>query len=635
MERALYLSKYRNIGFNENNKNHSERIVLNHSLKKGEMGDLVILVGANNSGKSNILDALYNFGQKKFEDRDKTTLTYDKEYGKPQLSLVSKEENDEYEYRITYGEPNPYIKYPKQKEECFSSEQLLDIAHEVEKLKTKIKETINYYNNNYRYGYGEFDGLNIYVNKCDEILSLLQDPNSEKRNVINQIKLMAKSIKENDNRWYKYAWDKFIEQSKDGYIVKWAKGLEDKEEINTIYYQKYNMPFIPNIIKYSEEKINGNKIHCAPDRLKDNSFFVALLDKIGYSIDEINNNYSAFVEQNENKAVLTELQKKLNREIEKKISQEFNKLYFTDNEQYKFEISLEGREIYFSIFRGDKALNIDYQSDGFKWFFNLYFNLLCKTSLTAGDVIIMDEPATNLHVKGQMELRKFLKEFAIKNDLTIVIATHSPFLIDLDYLDELRVVSNVNNISHIYNDFSTIDTSDPDSLKPIKHALTTNNHVLYDPDKKIVFVEGITDYNYLTAFRNKLMEDKNIIFLPINGVGDISKEGYKEKQLEISKELISIKKHNPILLVDGDKAGKSIAKINEKDSNLTVITLPDINPEFRAIETVFSQDDRKKYKIDKKSSSQSALIKTFIEKKRFDDVTTANFKQIFDKLEEL
>ena len=41
--------------------------------------------------------------------------------------------------------------------------------------------------------------------------------------------------------------------------------------------------------------------------------------------------------------------------------------------------------------------------------------------------MIMDEPATNLHVKGQEELRQFLKEFATKNGITFIIYSFPVF----------------------------------------------------------------------------------------------------------------------------------------------------------------------------------------------------------------
>ena len=57
MEKALRIEAFRNIDF-KNKKPNTERLVLSHSLKKNEIGDLIILIGANNSGKTNVLEAL-------------------------------------------------------------------------------------------------------------------------------------------------------------------------------------------------------------------------------------------------------------------------------------------------------------------------------------------------------------------------------------------------------------------------------------------------------------------------------------------------------------------------------------------------------------------------------------------------
>lgn len=56
MERVLEIEKFRNLGLDK-----KEKLIINKSLEKGKMGDLVILIGANNSGKSNVLDALLAF----------------------------------------------------------------------------------------------------------------------------------------------------------------------------------------------------------------------------------------------------------------------------------------------------------------------------------------------------------------------------------------------------------------------------------------------------------------------------------------------------------------------------------------------------------------------------------------------
>ena len=55
--REIIFNSVRNIGFKDG-KPANEKLILNHSVREGENGDLLILIGANNSGKSNILDGI-------------------------------------------------------------------------------------------------------------------------------------------------------------------------------------------------------------------------------------------------------------------------------------------------------------------------------------------------------------------------------------------------------------------------------------------------------------------------------------------------------------------------------------------------------------------------------------------------
>ena len=55
--REIIFNSVRNIGFKDG-KPADEKLILNHSVRKGENGDLLILIGANNSGKSNILNGI-------------------------------------------------------------------------------------------------------------------------------------------------------------------------------------------------------------------------------------------------------------------------------------------------------------------------------------------------------------------------------------------------------------------------------------------------------------------------------------------------------------------------------------------------------------------------------------------------
>lgn len=196
------------------------------------------------------------------------------------------------------------------------------------------------------------------------------------------------------------------------------------------------------------------------------------------------------------------------------------------------------------------------------------------------------------------------------------------------------------NKAQIDNDFATINIDDPDSLLSVKNALTVSNHILLDPDVKVVFVEGITDYNYMIAFK-KLLKRDDLVFLPIRGVGKFGSEGFKDKQLAISKRLIQIRKHGPILMVDSDGAGNAMKKTN-KDSELNVFSLADVDVAFRDIETLFTEADLKKLEIVndngkiEKHSITSSIFKTHISPDfKFSKNTQNNFEKLFNYIDNL
>ena len=424
---------------------------------------------------------------------------------------------------------------------------------------------------------------------------------------------------------------------------KTPKMPDSRTNLNSIYSKKYGYDFMPKIMVYDENKITNNDLNSDYDSIEENSFFTALFKSIDVDVGDIKKAHKEF-ESRKSMSVLKASTKRLNEKL-KLVSYKFNQLYYLDKSSYSFEIDLQEQSVYFCLYKGGQGILIDYQSTGFRWFFNLFFNLLNSTELNSGDIIIMDEPATNLHVKGQRELRIFLKEFAIKNDITIVIVTHSPFLVDLDYLDELRIIENEDNISRIKNVFSAVDSDEPDSLLPIKESLTVESHVLVNPENKVVFVEGITDYNYLTAFKKMFInlasnkDDKkkfsSFVFLPINGVGKTDGE-YKK----ISLKLKAIRS-DAAILVDGDEAGKRMKDIN-KDSDFLILSLSDVDSSFKTIESLFIHEDLENSGLlDEngkfiKHASTSTVFKNQILKNKdlISDTTKNNFRKLFDKFEQ-
>lgn len=216
-----------------------------------------------------------------------------------------------------------------------------------------------------------------------------------------------------------------------------------------------------------------------------------------------------------------------------KIHVRHNNKLSEEKEYMAYEIKLEIHDCRKSDNQNEPII-LSQQSTGFQWAFNFMFGFLYNVgshfSLNKNIIYVMDEPATHLSVPARKEFRKFLKEYAHKNHVTFVLATHDPFLVDTDHLDEIRIVEKETEGSAIKNHFNyplNNAGKDSDALDKIKRSLGVGQHVFHNPQKhRIIFVEGITDYCYLSAFKlyfnkhNPQFKDNPIpfTFLPISGL---------------------------------------------------------------------------------------------------------------------
>lgn len=97
----------------------------------------------------------------------------------------------------------------------------------------------------------------------------------------------------------------------------------------------------------------------------------------------------------------------------------------------------------------------------------------------------------------------------------------------------------------------------------------------------------------------------NIVFLPVNGLGNDDLEESKKPQMKQILETLVQEEPNTTLLVDGDTRGKACEELNKELKNkLNILKLNDCDDSFKNfknIEDCFSQKD--KIKLDLKNKS--------------------------------
>ncbi len=295
-----------------------------------------------------------------------------------------------------------------------------------------------------------------------------------------------------------------------------------------------------------------------------------------------------------------------------------------------------------------KPIILSQQSTGFQWAFNFIFGFLYNVgsnfSFNHNIIYVMDEPATPLSVPARKEFRKFLKEYAHKNHVIFVLATHDPFLVDTDHLDEIRIVEKETEGSVIKNSFNyplNNASKDSDALYQIKRSLGVGQHVFHNPQKhRIIFVEGITDYCYLSAFKlyfnERDFKDNPIpfAFLPISGLKNNPNE-----MKETIQKLCELD-NNPIVLTDDDRkcdfdqnaTSERFKNANEEmHDSIRILQLSDCDENFKQIEDCFSASDREKYAKNKRKELAMAF-KTRLLYSGKDDVVSEETKKNFLKL---
>ncbi|EQD97022.1 hypothetical protein L933_06300 [Helicobacter pylori PZ5056] len=230
----------------------------------------------------------------------------------------------------------------------------------------------------------------------------------------------------------------------------------------------------------------------------------------------------------------------------------------------------------------------------------------------------------------------------------ILVAVCSPFLVDTDHLDEIRIVEKETEGSAIKNHFNyplNNAGKDSDALDKIKHSLGVGQHVFHNPQKhRIIFVEGITDYCYLSAFKlyfnecYKEYKDNPIpfTFLPISGL-----KNNPNAMKETIQKLCELD-NNPIVLIDDDRKRDSdqnatserFKKANEELLKpITILQLSDCDRHFKQIEDCFSANDRKKYAKNKRMELAMAFKTRLLYGEKDDAVseeTKKNFLKLFE-----
>lgn len=258
-----------------------------------------------------------------------------------------------------------------------------------------------------------------------------------------------------------------------------------------------------------------------------------------------------------------------------------------EQRRHKFKYQLDGR--FFRVWVSDdldpSEIELDQRSAGMQYFFSFYLVFLEEAQgQYRNAILLLDEPGIHYHGTAQQKTIKFLER--LSKDNQILYSTHSPFMIDPDHFERVRIV---------YEDKSNGTTKvtenpwpdDNDSIFPLQAGLGyAVAQTLFYSNKHLV-VEGLTDYSLLRAM-NQMLSSRGKTTLIEDAV--ITPTGGIRNLMPLASILIGNQIRMAILL-DGDQAGISKGKeVKERLLHDCLLISKYVGKQPATIEDLFPED---------------------------------------------
>lgn len=468
----------------ENYRSIKEEVVLNVEIIARMQA--FMLLGINESGKSNILEAIALLDKER-----------DFNYG---TDCHSKNEDEGKDIVISYElEIKNVIESYR---ELFSKDKIpkkLSAFIDITQIERKIK--IDSDNN-------RIDFYHIWI--------------KDKKKEFSEYVIVDDSVTLEDGTTK--AVKKIVEKTSENIKVD-ADGNEenvlDKDKLENFLEEEFFSLFdfnIPKVIfwKYEDRYLIKDKVNLEEFKTKTdlstplkNCFAIA-----GIKEEDIESRIDSISGNSTKKSKLTKL-------LGDKVTEHINKIW--KEHKVKIEFDIDTMQLSFHVKdSGDEleSYGVAQRSDGFKHFVSILLNLSAENEVgeLKNKLIILDEPEIHLHPSGEKYLRDELLNISRKN--LVILATHSIFMVDKGNLDRHYSVEKEGVETGVHQ----IERDNPFREEVLYESLGTS--ILEHVENKVLLFEGKTDRDIFDLYKKKFKKDiklPNMSLFSADGVENIIK----------------------------------------------------------------------------------------------------------------
>ena len=261
------------------------------------------------------------------------------------------------------------------------------------------------------------------------------------------------------------------------------------------------------------------------------------------------------------------LAKGIVREMNRQLATQLNLAkWWTQDSAFSLALEVGEFDLTFTIQdRTGSSFSFSERSDGLRYFLSYLIQFLTHLRNRQDfEILLMDEPDAYLSNQGQQDLLRLLQEFTLPTELTtggqVIYVTHSPFLIDKNRADRIRVLDKGvgKEGARVVHDAAQ------NHFEPLRTALGGFVGETVFISNCNLIMEGISDQIYLAGMSTILSQagapvgsylDLNAMTLvPAGSASHVPFVTYLARGRDADKPAVMV-------LVDGDEEGNNAVKV--------------------------------------------------------------------------
>lgn len=231
-----------------------------------------------------------------------------------------------------------------------------------------------------------------------------------------------------------------------------------------------------------------------------------------------------------------------------------------------FSLGTEG-SLVISIAENKKSIEPSTRSEGFKWFLSFLLHFFANREEITNLIVLMDQPGEYLHPGGQKELRKRLEEITLESN-QIIYSTQSPFLVDRNAWGKTQFLKKTDNGTVITTPTEIDITNDTLLRESLGYTLID----IGQANELNIILEGFTD-RWITQTIATIIRNKDLIKIittkvefDLNKLAIIDARGIFGKDNVFSKvKTLRDSNLEAVGVYDSDFKGKQALDLSRKD----------------------------------------------------------------------